>query len=73
MNTNLNSSTISLLNCKSVDSNQEESSPSWESIDRINQSDRPTPEQKKSIAQIYAEQALVYCQEHNWNKAIYVR
>ena len=30
----------------------------------------PTQEQRKSIAQIYVEQAKIYCQEHNWRKAI---
>ncbi len=33
-------------------------------------SDRPTSEQKKTIAQIYIEQALIYLNKCDWNKAI---
>lgn len=32
--------------------------------------DRPTKQQKKSIAQVYSQQALLYFQEQNWHKAI---
>ena len=32
--------------------------------------DRPTLSQKKSIARIYTQQALMYFQEQNWHKAI---
>ena len=32
--------------------------------------DRPTKQQKKSIAHIYSQQALMYFQEQNWHKAI---
>jgi tetratricopeptide (TPR) repeat protein len=39
-------------------------------INTSNQLDRPTQQQKKSIACIYIEQAWIYFKEKNWQKAI---
>jgi tetratricopeptide (TPR) repeat protein len=39
-------------------------------INTSNQLDRPTQQQKKSIACIYTEQAWMYFKEKNWQKAI---
>ena len=39
-----------------------------QSSDRL---DRPTKQQKKSIAQVYTQQALLYFQAQNWHKAIF--
>ncbi|MCC0177554.1 tetratricopeptide repeat protein [Waterburya agarophytonicola K14] len=69
MNTNHNSSTLSARDNKSFD-RSDLPVQSLALIESSNQLDRPTQEQKKSIALIYTEQALVYCQEHNWRKAI---
>jgi tetratricopeptide (TPR) repeat protein len=66
MNTNLNSSTLSSLDSKFTNF----SAQSLTLIQPPNSSDPPTQEQKKSIAQIYIEQAQVYCQQGNWSKAI---
>lgn len=67
MNTDLNSSAF----CSSV---KQLSNPDGDfalaSIEPINQENPPTPEQRKSIAQIYIEQAKVYDRQHNWHKAI---
>ena len=67
MNTDSNSSTF----CSTAsNSNSHRGNLALTSIESVNQSDLPTAEQRKSIAQIYVEQAKVYCQEHNWHKAI---
>ena len=67
MNTDSNSSTF----CSTANnSNSDCGDLALTSIESVNQSDLPTREQRKSIAQIYVEQAKVYCQEHNWHKAI---
>jgi tetratricopeptide (TPR) repeat protein len=39
-------------------------------IKQFNTLDRPTLQQKKSVALIYSEQALIYFREGNWSKAI---
>jgi tetratricopeptide (TPR) repeat protein len=39
-------------------------------IEQIEPLDRPTLQQKKSIARIYSEQALIYFREKNWASAI---
>ena len=67
MNTDFNSST----SCSTTNnSNLNDDDIALTSIEPANQSDLPTREQRKSIAQIYVEQAKVYCQENNWHKAI---
>lgn len=77
MNTNLNSSTLSSSDTKlttegGAQSTRERtnSAHSLALIKPLNPPGSPTQEQKKSIAQIYIEQAQVYCQEGNWSKAI---
>ncbi len=69
MNTNLNSSTLSSPESKLTYSETRENR-TLVLTKPLNQLDLPTQEQKKSIALIYIEQAKVYCQEHNWSKAI---
>lgn len=69
MNTNLNSSTLSSPESKLTYSETRENR-ALVLTKPLNQLDLPTQEQKKSIALIYIEQAQVYCQEHNWSKAI---
>ena len=69
MNTNLNSSALSSLDSKFTNS-KTRTNRALVLTKSPNKVNLPTQEQKKSIALIYVEQAQVYCQEHNWNKAI---
>ena len=68
MNTDLNSSTFG-SSIKQL-SNSDNSDFALASIEPIDRENLPSPEQRKSIARIYIEQAKVYHQQHNWHKAI---
>ena len=66
---NLKSST--LLSPNSLKRNRDNSSTqSLALISLPDRMDRPTKEQQRSIARIYVEQAKLYFQERNWQKAI---
>ena len=69
MNTNSNSSTLSSPDSK-LHNDDRRDSLSLTLTKSPNSLDSPTQEQKRSIAQIYTEQAQVYCQDNNWRKAI---
>lgn len=70
MNTNtLKSSILPSIDRKSLNLNKSDTQ-SLTLIQAPNKFDQPTQEQKKSIARIYAEQARIYFQEQNWQKAI---
>ncbi|MGL6342770.1 MAG: tetratricopeptide repeat protein [Waterburya sp.] len=63
------SSILSVRNSNLID--YHDSDPQFlTSINTSNQLDRPTQQQKKSIASIYIEQAWIYFKEQNWQKAI---
>ena len=67
MNTNLKSSTLISLDRDEADSHPHQSLALVESSSNL---ERPNPQQKKAIAQIYVEQAWLYYQDRNWREAI---
>lgn len=58
------------LHCNKLINSQNAENQSLVLIQSPNPLDRPTQQQKKSIARIYSEQAWMYFQEKNWHKAI---
>lgn len=72
MNTNnFQFSILPSIDRKSLNLNSQNSdTQSLALIQPANTLDRPTQEQKKSIARIYSEQARIYFKEQNWEKAI---
>lgn len=69
MNTNPNTSILSSYSSKLI-SRDDLNTQSLTLIQSTDQLDRPTQQQQKSIAHIYSEQARMYFQEKNWEKAI---
>ena len=67
MNTNLKSSTPIALDSTKADYHSHRSLTLVKSANKL---DRPNPQQKKAIAQVYVEQAWLYFNERNWREAI---
>ncbi|MEM9506225.1 MAG: tetratricopeptide repeat protein [Cyanobacteria bacterium P01_E01_bin.35] len=69
MSINRQSSTLIPLDKKS-ESKFHHSPKSLALVQSAQKLDRPTTQQKEAVARIYAEQAWIYFQEHNWQQAI---
>lgn len=69
MNTSPNTSIFSSSSSRLI-SRDNFNTQSLALVQPTDQLDRPTQQQQKSIAQIYSEQAQMYFQERNWDKAI---
>jgi len=69
MNTNPKTSMLSSYSSRLISRN-DSNTQSLALIQPTEQLDRPTKQQQKTIAYIYSEQAQIYFQEKNWDKAI---
>ena len=69
MNTNSHTSTLPSYNSRLI-TNEDLKTQSFALIKPEEGMERPTQEQKKSVARVYAEQAWFYFKEQNWDKAI---
>ena len=69
MNTTLKSPNLISLN-STLKKDSQNSARSLALVKSTSDLDRPNPQQKKAIAQIYVEQAWIYFQERSWREAI---